>query len=183
MTLEHERLSSLIEFAKESAKLRGSPVCNVTVYPFHEYEHTLKELPGLHFNAGGDEDEVWLTVDRLHESKAPKTDQVLLGLWLKVSNDPSKEPSLKNSVEFSTLLDAGFIKPNVQSNSPDRMSLVSLQAFDQADEVTSQFKVYKTLQWMPWAAEEKKTKTEYTTLRKFIYPEAAIRGINHRFSD
>jgi len=156
MTLEHERLSSLIEFAKESAKLRGSPVCNVTSYPFHEYEHTLKEIPGLHFNAGGDEDEVWLTVDRLHESKAPKTDQVLLGLWLKVSNDPSKEPSLKNSVEFSTLLDAGFIKPNVQSNSLDRMSLVSLQAFDQADEVTSQFKVYKTLQWMPWAAEEKK---------------------------
>lgn len=155
MTLEHERLSSLIDFAKESAKLKGSPISDVTRYSFYEYEHNLKELPGLHFNAGGDEDEIWLTVDRLHESKAPKTDQLLLGLWLKASNDPSKEPSLKNSVEFSTLLDAGFVKPNAQNDSMDK-HLVDLQDFEQADEVKSQLKAYKALEWLPWAVEEKK---------------------------
>ena len=155
MTLEHERLSSLIDFAKESAKLKGSPISDVTRYSFYEYEHNLKELLGLHFNAGGDEDEIWLTVDRLHESKAPKTDQLLLGLWLKASNDPSKEPSLKNSVEFSTLLDAGFVKPNAQNDSMDK-HLVDLQDFEQADEVKSQLKAYKALEWLPWAVEEKK---------------------------
>ena len=50
MTLEHERLLSLIDFAKESAKLRGNPIFDVARYSFYEYEHNLKELPGLHFN-------------------------------------------------------------------------------------------------------------------------------------
>ncbi len=156
MTLEHERLLSLIDFAKESAKLRGSPTCDVARYSFREYEHNLKELPGLNFNAGGDEDEIWLTVDRLHESNAPATNQALLGLWLKVSNDPSKEPTLKNSVEFSTLLGAGFVKTNTKNDSLDINHLVALQDFEQADEVASQLKTYSTLQWSPWAAEEKK---------------------------
>ena len=155
MTLEHERLSSLIDFAKESAKLKGSPICDVTRYSFYEYEHNLKELPGLHFNAEGYEDEIWLTVDRLHKSNAPTTNQALLGLWLKVSNDPSKEPTLKNSVEFSTLLGAGFVKPNAQNDSMDK-HLVDLQNFEQADEVKSQLKAYKALEWLPWAVEEKK---------------------------
>ncbi len=155
MTIEHERLSSLIDFAKESAKLKGSPICDVTRYSFYEYEHKLKELPGLHFNAGGDEDEIWLTVDRLHESNAPTTNQTLLGLWLKVSNDPSKEPTLKSSIEFSTLLNAGFIKPNAQNDSMDK-HLVALQDFEQADEVASQLKAYMALEWLPWAVEEKK---------------------------
>lgn len=155
MTLERERLCSLIDFAKESAKLRSNPICDVTRYSFYEYEHNLKELPGLHFNAGGDEEEIWLTVDRLHESNVPTTNQALLGLWLKVSNDPSEEPTLKSSVEFSTLLGAGFVNSDAKT-SFDAKHLIALQDFEQADEVASQLKAYTTLQWSPWAVEEKK---------------------------
>ena len=97
-----------------------------------------------------------MTIDRLHESSAPKPGQTLLELWLKVSNDPSKEPTLKNSVEFSALLGAGFVKPDTKNISLDTKHLVALQDFEQADEVSSQLKAYTTLQWSAWAAEEKK---------------------------
>ena len=119
MTIELERLSSLIDFAKESAKLRGSPISDVTRYSFYEYEHNLREMPGLHFNAAGDEQEIWLSVERLHEKNAPTTNQPLLEFWLKVSNDPSREPTLKNSVEFSKLLDLGFVKTDTKNISFD----------------------------------------------------------------
>ena len=66
MALEHERLLTLIEFAQASAKLRGSPVCDAAGHLFHEYEHSLQGLPGLHFNEGGDDDEIWLVVERLY---------------------------------------------------------------------------------------------------------------------
>jgi superfamily I DNA and/or RNA helicase len=156
MTIELERLSSLIDFAKESAKLRRNPISDVTRYSFYEYEHNLREMPRLHFNTSVDEEEIWLSVDRLHETNAPTTNQSLLELWLKVSNDPSEEPTLINSVEFSKLLDLGFVGTDTKNISFDTNCLITLQEFEKADEVFSQFKAYKTIQWLPWAIEERK---------------------------
>ncbi len=176
MTIELERLSSLIDFAKESAKLRGSPISDVTRYSFYEYEHNLREMPGLHFNAAGDEEEIWLSVERLHEKNAPTTNQPLLELWLKVSNDPSKEPTLKNSVEFSKLLDLGFVKTDTKNISFDTKRLITLQEFEKADEVFSQLKAYKTLQWLPWATEERKRRLTINLYGKLFTLKQQLEG-------
>jgi very-short-patch-repair endonuclease len=154
MKLEHERLISLIEFAKESAKLRGNPVCDIANHLFHEYEHSLQGLPGVHFNPGGEEDELWLVVDRLRESNAPTAKKPLLNLWLDVSNNPSKEPSLKTAVEMSKLIDAGLIKTEKPQSDKDQ-NLVLFHDFEQADELQGQFKSYLDTQWIPWSVEEK----------------------------
>lgn len=67
MGLEYERLLSLIDFARESSKLKDSPVYDVASHNmFHEYEHNLQGLPGLHFNVNYEGDEIWLVVDRVY---------------------------------------------------------------------------------------------------------------------
>jgi len=155
MALEHERLLSLIDFAKESAKLKGSPICDAAKHLFHEYEHNLQGLPGLHFNAGGDEDELWLVIDRLREDKAPIPKKSLLGIWLEVSNNPTKEPSLKNSVAISKLLEIGLVIRR-EDDLTDIKTLVSLKDFEQKSEVESLLKAYISTEWLPWSIEEKK---------------------------
>ena len=156
MGLEHERLISLIEFAQESAKLKVSPVCNVTSYLFHEYEHNLQGLPGLHFNVISEEDEIWLFVDRLKESDAPIPKNKLLQLWLKVSNNPGKDSSLKEAIELQKLLNAGFVRLEEDHKPTDTERLVLLEEFNKKTEVENQFKAYTEMQWKPWAAEEKR---------------------------
>jgi hypothetical protein len=74
---------------KQSALLRQSPVPGVSRYGiFHEYEHSIADLPGLDFNNGtaDGEDEIWLVVDRLQESTAPQPESVLLKTWIDLTN-------------------------------------------------------------------------------------------------
>lgn len=60
MTKPLERLIQLIEYAKESAKLKANPPLHVTQHKqFARFEERVKGLPGLTFNNGDDLDEVW----------------------------------------------------------------------------------------------------------------------------
>ncbi|MDO9046545.1 MAG: AAA family ATPase [Methylobacter sp.] len=173
---EHERLLSLIEFAQASAKLKGNPVCEASRHEFCEYEHNLQGLPGLYFNAGGEEDEIWLVVDRLRETSAPAPNNRLLELWLEVSNNPTKEPILKVAVEFSKLLDAGFVELKEGHDPVDIRRLVLLHDFEYASEVESQLKVYITIQWTPWAAEEKKRRSNIQLYGKLFTLKQQLEG-------
>lgn len=156
MGIEHERLLSLIDFAKESAKLKGNPIYDAASHIFCEYEQNLQGLPGLNFNVGDEDEEIWLVVDRLRESSAPIPKNPLLKLWLEVSNNPAKEPSLKNAIELSKLLEIGCTELEKENDSIDTKSLVFLQDFEKASEVESQLKAYISTQWASWAIEEKK---------------------------
>lgn len=75
MSIERERLISLVEFAQQSARLRSTPASTITQHNlFALYEHQLRGLPGVRLNVNGaeTEDEVWLSVERLHERKPPR---------------------------------------------------------------------------------------------------------------
>jgi len=176
MEIKHKRLLSLIEFAKESAKLKGDPIRDVAKHTFCEYEHNLQGLPGLHFNEGGEEDEIWLIVDRIKETNPPIPKNPLLKLWLEVSNSPLKEPSLKPAIEFSKLLDAGLIKPNKKNTLLESEKLVFLQEFEQILEVESQFKAYVITQWIIWAVEEKKRRRNIQLYGKLFTLKQQLEG-------
>lgn len=176
MGLQHERLLSLIDFAKESAKLKGRPVCDATSHAFCEYEHNLQGLPGLHFNTGGEDDEVWLRIDRLRESNAPAPKNPLLAMWLEVSNSPSKEPTLKGAVELSKLVDAGFVELKEQDKGIDVNKLVLLENFVQALEVEVQHKIYVSTHWMPWAVEERKRRNTIQLYGKLFTLKQQLEG-------
>ena len=81
MSLEQDRLLALIEFAKQSARLRSTPASTVASHKlFSLYEHQVQGHPGIHLNVDAQDggDELWLVVDPLHESKPPDVNGPLL---------------------------------------------------------------------------------------------------------
>ena len=72
MSIEKDRLLSLIEYSQQSARLRSKTVASVAAHGlFALYEHEIRGLPGIQINVIGpeSEDEIWLTVKRLHEMR------------------------------------------------------------------------------------------------------------------
>ena len=132
---EHQRLQSLIEFAQASASLKGSPVSDANSHLFCEYEHALSGLPGVRINPNNEDDEVWVIVERLHESQPPAIGQNLLGIWIELSNNPAKEPTLKLSAEIKKLAAQGFIDLDEEQNEKDAPSIILLQDFERRSEV------------------------------------------------
>jgi hypothetical protein len=74
MSVERNRILSLIEFSQQSARLRGKPAATVAAHGlFALYEHEIQGLPGIRINVNDSEsvDEIWLSVERLHERRPP----------------------------------------------------------------------------------------------------------------
>src|SRR5262249_48528434 len=109
MSIERDRLLSLIEFSQQSTKLRGKPAASVESHgAFALYEHELQGLPGIRLNIidPASEDEIWLVVERLHETKPPEIKSPMLRPWVQMTNGPTEEPRLLNSVNAAALIAA-----------------------------------------------------------------------------
>jgi hypothetical protein len=156
IVLEHQRLQSLMQFAQASAALKGSPVSDAGSHSFCEYEHAFTGLPDVHINPNNEEDEVWLAVERLDESPPPAINQNPLGIWIELSNSPTKEPTLKLSAEIKKLIEKGVIEEDKEQDSKDSTTMILLQDFPRRSEVESQLKAYLAEKWLPWSEEEKK---------------------------
>ena len=103
MSIEHERLFSLIEFAQQTAKLKARPAGNISQHNgFSLHEHQVQGLPGIHLNLGREEDndDIWLRVERLHETIPPEIKSSILAPWIELTQGPESEPRLKEWVEI-----------------------------------------------------------------------------------
>ena len=110
MSIERDRLLSLVEFAQQSARLRSKPAATVTEHRlFALYEHQMQGLPGIRVNVNGaeSEDEIWLAVERLHELKLPEITSTVLRPWLHMTQSPAEEPRLLESTDGASLIAAG----------------------------------------------------------------------------
>lgn len=97
MTEPHilERLKGLLEYVRQTASLRGRPSRQVEQHNnFKAHEYELQGLPGVQFDVGTDDDDVWLRVDRLQESAPPAPSTRLLSALIAQSNQPTREPGL-----------------------------------------------------------------------------------------
>lgn len=167
-TLEQQRLVALIEFAKESAKLRGKPASSVSEHKvFALWEHDVQGRPGIDLNVERDEgaDEVWLVVKRLHETKPLAPKSPLVAPWVELAQGPDVEPSLRATVEGSALIAARTHWSTKDSpRTPEEKALpevapdarLPLVGYEQEALVRSQFKAYVDNLWRPWADEEKR---------------------------
>lgn len=154
-TTEQERLLSLIEYAHQSALLKSNPVKDVLSHKmFHRFEHELQGMPGVHFNVGEEDEEIWLVVERLRESQSPPATDKHLALWLDLSNKPEKEPCLKPAIELNKLTENQVI--DLKSNIKKTEQLVLLSEFEQREYIEQQFENYLEYLWKPWQIEEKK---------------------------
>ncbi len=174
-----DRLLELLEFAKQSALLRANPVPDISRYGiFHEYEHGIAPLPGLDFNKGtlDGEDEIWLVVKRLQESTAPQPESILLKTWIDLTNNPSKEPTLRSHVDIQTLINIGEFAIQKNKSNLDPKQLVAFNAFDRGKTVEEQFKAYVENVWKPWAAEERRRRKTISLYAKLFTLKQQLEG-------
>lgn len=168
MDIQNERLAALIEFAKQTAVLKKTPLQNFSQHKdFTRTEERIKGLPGVTFNCQETEfDEVWLRLDRLQETGPPVPDSKLLNLWIELTRAPNKEPSLKTHAVRQSLIDIGAlvvtpVEPVAESEvAKDKVEsiFVSLEDFPDSELLKGQLKSYVEAVWRPWAEREKEVR-------------------------
>ncbi len=164
MTIQHERLDAIIEFAQQSARLSAKAVASVGQHNnFVLFEDKAQGRTGLHFNQTDDATgvDVWLRVERLHETAVPDCPSELLRPWLKLSQGPEEAPTLRGSVPESHVIQVEkqiTVRPSLTSPQPEQQaqSAVMLEDYPRKEEVHAAFQRYTESVWEPWAAEEKK---------------------------
>lgn len=163
MTIERDRLLSLVEFTQQSARLRGKPAATVAAHGlFALYEHQMQGLPGIRVNVNGaeSEDEIWLAVKRLHEMRPPDITITVLRPWVQMTQSPNEEPRLREATDGTSLIAVGThcsaAVPQEQGKPViDPAATVILFDYDKAEQVRAQFITYLDTRWRPWAEEEK----------------------------
>jgi very-short-patch-repair endonuclease/DNA-directed RNA polymerase subunit L len=153
------RLTSLIEYAQQSALLRLSPQTEVSRHGrFTKLEDSIRDLPGIHLNPQieEDSDEIWLIVDRLQESPAPLPESIALKTWVEISNNPTKEPSFHSHVEAERLIAIGAMAVPEEVVAFDIKQLIAFASFPEKENIEDQLKAYLKNKWQPWAAQEKR---------------------------
>lgn len=154
------QLASLLEYVQEAERLGKKSAHHLpTSSTFCAWEHEISRLPGLSLNL---KDGLWLRLERLQESSAPDPEEAVkdqtdfstprdttdkgsdqdlglcaLKLWLKGSNDPSKEPSL------------GMSRTDLDGQDQSFETLVELDK----KQLLKAFKDYMVA-WRKWAAVE-----------------------------
>src|SRR3546814_575804 len=146
MNIQAERLASLIQLCHQSARLRGKPTATVATHRnFSLYENGLSGIPGVHLNVlrTDDESELWLSIDRLHETKPPEVTSPWLRPWIVVARGPGEEPTLVATVSGSALIDAGTHAAEVNSDSEGSgvkpAELIWLEGYSESVRVRSLF--------------------------------------------
>lgn len=160
--LETTRLISLIEFAQQTAGLRSKPATTVAGHNiFSLHEHEIRGLPGVQLNILVDngDDEVWLSVGRLRETRPPEVVNRTLQPWVQISQSPTEEPRLLQSISGASLIAAGTHVSSEEPGQPDKESInpaatIILAQYGKVTQVKSLFTTYIT-KWEDWATEEK----------------------------
>jgi very-short-patch-repair endonuclease len=186
MNLQQERLSALIEFAKQTALLKKTPLQQFSQHKdFARLEERLKGLPGLTFNAAvADFDEVWLRLERLVESAPPAPANPLLALWLELTKSPLKEPTLKSQVDRHALLalapqalaaEATPAGPTVFTESKPA-PFVDLKDLAELEGLKAQLKAYTETVWRPWAEREKEVRKSIALYSELFMLSQKLQG-------
>jgi len=168
MSIEKERLLSLIEFAQHAARMQSKAVARIEQHGlFRLFEHELLDLPGIKLNTTSSEgeDELWMSIARLQESRPPEIKEIVLQPWIETVNNPAVEPELRAAITGEELIEAGSHRSSGKTpmfpgekNKPAMapQELISLEGYEAAESVRTAFKAYTSGPWKIWSEEEKR---------------------------
>ncbi|MFQ1017325.1 AAA domain-containing protein [Gilliamella sp. BG7] len=187
MNIQYERISSLIEFTKQTALLNKSPVKSISKHKkeFCRLEEEIRGLPGITFNCHKVEfDEIWICIDRLRETTPPIPEKELLKLWIDLSEDPNKEPSIKVHIIRQSLIDIGALtitSTNSITNGEiveetDESLLIKFKDFHDKQLVKEQLELYIEEEWKPWATKEKENRKSIKLYSELFMLSQKIQG-------
>ncbi|MDP4196162.1 MAG: AAA domain-containing protein [Bacteroidota bacterium] len=173
------RLKELVEFAQQTALMRSNPVSDVSKYNiFTEFDYNISSLPGVHVNENDNNDqeyEIWISIDRLHESPAPRSNSEILDVWLENSNNPAIEPKLKPFVQAQSLAEMGALSLNEGGDASVRI-LTQLDSYEYKDHVFSLYKSFLEIIWRPWAGQEKLKRRTISLYSKLFTLKQQLEG-------
>lgn len=179
---QRSRLLQLIDYCRKTTTLRSRPVARVEDHrSFSLYEHEIQGLPGIKISIMSDDDEVWLVVDRLHETRPPDITSALLAPWVNTSNDPSSEPTLREHIDGESLILAGTHRRSSDESQVDKPAVdpferISLDDYDRESEVRAQFATYLDARWRPWAQTEKPRRATIRVYSRLFTLEQQLEG-------
>ena len=163
VSLERNRLLSLIDFSQQSARLRGKPAATVATHGlFALYEHEIQGLPGIRINVTGPDgqEEIWLAVERLHETRPPDIATAVLRPWVQMTQGPAEEPLLREATAGASLIAEGTHCSSASAPEQGKPAIapettVVLSEYDKSALVKAQFATYLDTKWRPWAEQER----------------------------
>ena len=168
MSIEKARLLSLIEFAQQAARMNSKSVARVEQHGlFKLYEHELFDLPGIKLNLTPTEgeDELWMSIARLQETRPPEIKAAVLQPWVEIVNSPAVDPKLRVAVMGELLIESGthrspektsILSSERKKPAIDSQRLIALDEYDEVDAVRMAFKAYINGPWKVWSDEEKR---------------------------
>ncbi len=147
--LRISRLLELIEYARKTALMSERLRYSVEDYGvFHLFENNVETLPGMTLQPACEEgDEIWLSVQRLHETPPPVVIDKLLFPWIEVLDDPRTKPSLRKSVRFRNLIEE--LEATEESS-----DLVEFESYQNKEHVFQAFREYVDGEWRSWSKSE-----------------------------
>lgn len=166
MSIKKHRLLSLIEFAQQAARINSKSVARIEQHgQFRLYEHELLGLPGVKVNltSAEGENEVWLSVARLHATKPPEMDSAILQPWVELINSPATEPKLREMILGEDLIAAGthrssrktdFPKSDIDKPAIDPLKQIPFAECEDSQEIAAAFEAYQYGPWRLWADSE-----------------------------
>ncbi|WP_407465964.1 AAA domain-containing protein [Xanthomonas campestris] len=168
-----DRLRGLLAYVVQTAKLKGTPHRTVEQHGFFKAnEHELRGLPGIEFDLGSEEDEVWLRVERLHESAPPPPKTKLLGTLILQSKNPAVEPHTLSIIDRKTAEGLGIDLPELgDAAKPIPIDILPIKA-----QLDAELETYVAHIWRPWADAEKEVRKTISKYASFFAVHQMLQG-------
>lgn len=155
------RMLDLIDYVIAVEKDKLKLVTDVADHrALHRTHDELAALPGIAFNRVSGEDVAILTIDRLNRKSPPETTDQLLRAWLVLSDEPTREPRLRERLTASECKAANIGRD-------DGASGLDLAEYAEAQKVRDGLAAYIAGPWADWVKAEvprRKTITFYGAL-------------------
>ena len=146
------RLKQLIDYVAATERDRLAVPTEVTAEKqFRASGTDLMKLPGVTLNGGGEDDPLWISIDRLPRTRPPRIADQELSIWCAPEDDPDKKPVLKTEAPGAALSVAGLLN----GNDADEAVMVPLTGYAAAERVRGGLDAYLREVWTPWADEER----------------------------
>lgn len=194
MSIYTQRLVSQIQFIKQCALIKKTPTQNFAKHSdFTCTEEQIIGLPGISLNITDDtSEEVWLRLERLRESSAPKPNSSLLAHWLTFPIKFSDQPLLKEKIYVKNLINDGVISYEeaftpfeVEDNHQDETLEVEeklsekevyLKDFPEREALQDEFNDYLKNIWKPWLVQEKFVRQSIALYAKLFKLNQMLQG-------
>lgn len=142
------RMLDLIDYVIAVEKDKLKLVTDVADHrALHRTHDELAELPGIAFNRVSGEDVAFLTVERLNRKPPPEPTDQILKAWLVVSDDPAREPRLRERLSAAECKAADI-------ELEDQAAGLDLDVYDEADALRDGLTTYIAGPWAEWAESE-----------------------------